>query len=161
MFIIYTVSMKGLTIKWHILQYDWSVRPIFITAFSYKNTLRYFSKFRRKSNVCAIRYDWLISLYIFILFVRNTSFSIIKNSCVGEDLSNLPFFLLKNCNKSLWKKILLVSFHSWPSPLVRVPPYLTIFPSPTYFLLWPFISASPSTAAPFERKTVSNASNAL
>ena len=40
-----------------------------------------------------IQYDWLIAIYNFILLVRNASFLIIKNSCVREELSDVPFFL--------------------------------------------------------------------
>ena len=84
--------MKSLTNKWHILKYDWSVRLIIKTTFSCKNVLRYFSHVGRMSNVCIIRYDWLIALYIFILLVHNASFKFL-NSCVREELSDLPFFL--------------------------------------------------------------------
>ena len=42
--------------------------------------------------MCIIQYYWLISLYLFIPLVRNGSSLIIKNSCVREELSNLPFF---------------------------------------------------------------------
>ena len=57
------------------------------------NFLRYFGKVLRKWNVCTIRYDWLIALHIFISLVRNTSFLIIKNSGVREELSDVVFFL--------------------------------------------------------------------
>ena len=49
-----TVWMRSLTIKWHILQSDWSVRPITTTAFLCNFFLIYFGKIRHKSNVCII-----------------------------------------------------------------------------------------------------------
>ena len=55
--------------------------------------------------------------------VRNASFLIVKDSCVREELSDV--------NKSLRKNIFLVSSQLCTSPLVRVPPQLTLFPSPT------------------------------
>ena len=62
------------------------------TAFSCKNVLRYFGKFRQKPNVRIIQYDWLIVLYIFIPLVRIASFLIIKNSCVRKEITDLPSF---------------------------------------------------------------------
>ena len=85
--------MKSLTIKWHILESDWSVRPIIITAFLCKNVLRYFGKVQCKSNVCIILYDWLIALYLFISLVFNAGSLIIKNSGFREELSYLPCFI--------------------------------------------------------------------
>ena len=76
--------MKSLTIQWHILWSDWSVRPIIRTAFSCKNVLRYFGKVQRNSNVCIIRFDWLIALYLFIPLVCNASFLIEKKVCQGK-----------------------------------------------------------------------------
>ena len=118
------------------------IAQIIRTVDSFKNVLRYFCKVRRKANVCIIRYDWLIVLYLFISLVCNTSFLINKNSCVREELSDLPFFFRHNCNKSLWKNIFSVSSHSQPSPLVRAPPQLTLFPSPTTSRIFTFLSAS-------------------
>ena len=92
-----------------------------------KNVPRYFGKVQRKSNVCIIRFDWLISFYMFISLVSNTIFLIIKNSGVREELSYLPFFFRHNCNKSLWKNTFLVSLLSQPSPLVCAPPQLSLF----------------------------------
>ena len=92
--------------------------------------------------------------------VRNASFIIVKNSCVREELIDPPFFFRHNFNISLRKNIFLVSSHSRPLPLVCAPPQLTLYPSPTTFRLCPFLSASPSTAAPFARYTISNAFNA-
>ena len=72
-----------------------------------KKVLRYFGKVRHQSNVRIIHYDWLILLYIFIPLVRIASFLIIKSSCVTEELTDVN------------------------SPLVRAPPQLTFFTSPT------------------------------
>ena len=47
---------------------------------------------QRKSNVCIIQYDWLIVLYIFFPLVRIASFFNIKNSCVREEITDLPSF---------------------------------------------------------------------
>ena len=49
----------------------------------------------------------------------------------GKNSVIFRFFYRHNCNKSLWKKIFLVSLHLCTSPLVRAPPQLTPFPSPT------------------------------
>ena len=54
----------------------------------FKIVLRYFGKVRRKSNVCIIRFDWLMALYLFTLLPRNASFIIVKNSGVREELSD-------------------------------------------------------------------------
>ena len=81
-----------MTIKWHILYSDCSVRPIIGTTFLCKNVPRYFGKFQRKSNVCIIQYDWVIALYIFILLVRNENFIIVKNIGVREELNDLSSF---------------------------------------------------------------------
>ena len=78
----------------------------------------------------------------------------------GKNSPIFRIFIRHNFNKSLWKSIFLANLHSQPSPLVRAPPYLTIFPLPTTFLLCPFLSESPSNAAPFSRYTISNAFNA-
>ena len=72
-----------------------------------KKFLRYFGNVRHKSNVRIIQYDWLIVLYIFISLVHIASFLIIKNSCFREELTDVN------------------------SPLVRAPPQLTLFTSPT------------------------------
>ena len=47
-----------------------------------------------------------------------------------------------------------------PLPLVRAPPQLTLFPSPTTFCLCSFLSVSPSNEAPFARYNISNAFSA-
>ena len=93
------------------------------TSNSFKIVLRYFGKVRRKSNVCIIRFDWLIALYLFTLLPRNESFLIIKSSGVREELSDV--------NKPLCKNIFLVSLRLCTSPLVRAPPQLTLFTSAT------------------------------
>ena len=101
-----------------------------------------------------------ITLY-FISLVQNSSFSIIKNSCVREELIDLPFFFRHNCNKSMWKNIFLVSLNSKTSPLVHSPPQLKLFPLPNSLLLCPFLYASPSSAALFVQKMISNTHKAL
>ena len=70
-----------------------------------------------------IIFYWLIALYIFTPLVCNASFLIVKISGVREELSDV--------NKSLCKKIFLVSSQLCTSPLVCVPPQLTLFTSPT------------------------------
>ena len=79
----------------------------------------------------------------------------------GKNSSIFRFFFRHNFNRSLCKNIFLVSSYSRPLPLVRAPPQLTLFPSPTTFRLCPFLSASPSTEAPFYRLTIYNAFNAI
>ena len=51
--------------------------------------------------MCIIKYDWLISLYLFIQLVRNVNVLIIKNSGVREELSDLPFFLQTQMQKNI------------------------------------------------------------
>ena len=51
---------------------------------SFKTVLRYFGKVQCKSNVCMVRFDWLIALYIFISLVRNASFLIVKTVVSGK-----------------------------------------------------------------------------
>ena len=55
--------------------------------------------------------------------VRNANFLIVKNSGVREEVSDV--------NKSLCKNIFFVSSRLCTSPLVRAPPQLTLFTSPT------------------------------
>ena len=62
--------------------------------------------------------------------VHNASFLIVKNSGVREEFSYHWFYFSHNCNKSLWKNILLVISHSCNSPLVCAPPQLPLFTSP-------------------------------
>ena len=88
--------------------------------------------------MCIIKYDWLIAIYIFISLVCNVSFLIIINSAVREELSYLPFFFRHNCNKSPRKNILLVIMHSCTSSLVRAPPQLPLYPSPTTCVVYDF-----------------------
>ena len=49
----------------------------------------------------------------------------------GKNSVIFRFFLRHNWNKSPCKNIFLVSYHVCTSPLVRAPPQLTRFPSPT------------------------------
>ena len=59
---------------------DKFVRP----SNSFKIIPIYFGKVRRKSNVCIIKFYWLIALYIFTLLPCNASFLIVKNSFSGK-----------------------------------------------------------------------------
>ena len=59
----------------------------------FKIILRYFGNVSCKSNVCILQFNWLICLYLFMSLVRSASFLIVKNSCVREELIDLPFFL--------------------------------------------------------------------
>ena len=43
--------------------------------------------------MCILRFNWLIGLYLFMSLVRNASFLIVKNSCVREELINIPYFI--------------------------------------------------------------------
>ena len=61
------------------------------------------------SNVCILRFDWLIGIYLFISLVRNASFLVVKKSGVREELSDVVFFFRHNFNISLCKNIFLVS----------------------------------------------------
>ena len=70
-----------------------------------------------------LRFNWLICLYLFISLVRNAIFRIVKKSGVREEVSDVK--------KSLYKHILFVSSRLCTSPLVRAPPQLTLFTSPT------------------------------
>ena len=88
----------------------------------------YFGKVRRKSNVCIIRYDWLIALYLFISLVRNASSLIVKNSGVREELSDLPFFLQTQLQQITVKEhifgefaIATLTFGSCTSPIDTFP----------------------------------------
>ena len=83
-----------------------------------------------------------------------------KNSCSREEISDLPFFFRHNCNKSLWKNLFLMSYNSGPSTLVRATFQLKLSPSPTSFLLCPFLPASLSNEATFARKMMPINSNA-
>ena len=89
---ITNVGMKRLTNKWHILKYDWSVRPIIRNEFLCRNVLRHFCQLRRTLNVYTIRYDWLIDLYLFIPLVCKTIFLIKKNSCIRDYVSSTQAF---------------------------------------------------------------------
>ena len=73
--------------------------------------------------MCITRFDCLIALYLFTLLPRNASILIVKNSCVREEV--------RDFNKSLRKNIFLVISRLCTSTLVRAPPQLTLFTSPT------------------------------
>ena len=73
--------------------------------------------------MCILLFDWLIALYIFISIISQREFSNRKNSGVREEVSDI--------NKSLCKNLLFVSSRLCTSPLVRAPPQLTLFTSPT------------------------------
>ena len=81
--------------------------------------------------MCIIQFNWLIALYIFISFVRNAIFLIIKTVVSGKNSVIFCFFFRHNSNKSLCKNIFLVSLHFFTSPLVHATPQLPLFPSAT------------------------------
>ena len=85
--------------------------------------------------MCIIRYGWLISLYLFISLVHYASFLSLKTVVSGKNSVIFHLFFRHNCNKSLWKNIFLVSFHSRTSPLFCAPPQLSLSPSPTTFVV--------------------------
>ena len=118
--------------------------------FKGKNVPRCFGKVRRKSNVCIIQYDWLIALYLFIPLVCIASFLIVKNSGVREELSDLPFFLWHNFKNHFERTyfwwVRNRDPHLW---LVHIPNWHFSLNLP--FFLCPFLSAIPSTSAPFSR----------
>ena len=74
-----TVQMKSMTINWHMLFTDWSVRPIIITSFR----AQIFGKFWCKSNVCIILYDLSIALYLYHQFPPQV-FHHKKQLCLGR-----------------------------------------------------------------------------
>ena len=63
-----------------------------------------------------------MTLYFYVISSQR-KFSNRKNSGVREEVSDV--------NKPLCKNILFVSSRLWTSPLVRAPPQLTLFTSPT------------------------------
>ena len=63
------------------------------TSNLFQNVPIYFCKVWRMSKLCILWFDWLLSLYIFTPLPRNTSFLIVKHSCVREELSDVVFFL--------------------------------------------------------------------
>ena len=69
--------------------------PIIRTTNSFKNVLRCFYKVRRKSNLCIIKFDWLIFIYLFTPLSSNVSFLIVKHGCVREELADVVFFIQK------------------------------------------------------------------
>ena len=104
-----TVWIKSLTNKWHILQSDWSVRPITRTAFQCKNVLRYFGKVQLKPNICILRFDWLIALYIFFLLVLNASLLIVKKVVSGKNSA-----MSKNhCERTSCGRVRSYAPHLW------------------------------------------------
>ena len=109
-----------------------------------------------------IKFDWLIVLYIFIALVRIASFLIVKNSGFREELTELPSFHKTQLQQITVKEHLFGEFALTTltfGPCISTSDHLTLSPLPTTFLLCPFLSASPSTAAPFSRYTISNAFN--
>ena len=73
--------------------------------------------------MCILRFDWLIGVYLFYLTSSQREFFNRKNSGIREEVSDVK--------KSLCKNILFVSSRLCTSPLVRAPPQLTLFTSPT------------------------------
>ena len=71
------------------------------TANSFQNVLRYFCNVRRKSNLCILRFDWLIALYIF---------TPLPPSCVREELSDVVFFLQTQLQQITVQEPLFVEF---------------------------------------------------
>ena len=51
----------------------------------------------------------------------------------GKNSVIFRFLFRHNCNKLMWKNVFLVSLHSCTSPLVRAPPQLPLYPSPTTY----------------------------
>ena len=66
-----------------------------------------------------------------------------------------------NFKKSLCKNIFLVILNLRPITLAHVPPQMKPYPSPKNLRLCPFLSASPSPAAPFAWQTVFKALNTI
>ena len=62
---------------------------IFRALNSFKIVLRYFGKVWRKLNFCILWFDGLRALYIFTPLPCNASFLIVKEICVGEELSDI------------------------------------------------------------------------
>ena len=80
--------------------------------------------------MCIIRFDWLIALYLFTPSPCNTSFLIVKNSGVREEVSDV--------NKSLCKKHIFGVF-----ALMHLTFALCTFPTDTlHFTYHPFNSPS-------------------
>ena len=111
---------------------------------SFKIGYRYFGKVWRKSNVCIIRFDWLIALYLFTLLHRNASFLIVKNSCVKEEVSDV--------NKSMCKNIFLVRSRLCTSPF-----FLCTSPTDTFpFTYHPFNGPGMCAVDNFQRLRFGN-----
>ena len=60
--------------------------------------------------MCIIRYDWLISLYLFISLFHIASFLIVKNSGVREELRDLLCFLMTKLQQITVKERLFGEF---------------------------------------------------
>ena len=75
----------------------------------FKIVLRNFGNIRRKSNVCIIWFDWVISLYLFISLVCNGSFLIVKTVVSGKKL-----VMSKNhCARTYCWKVCACAPHFW------------------------------------------------
>ena len=90
---------------------------------------------------------WLVNSTLFFYPISwQRGFFIIKTVASGKNSVIFGFFFRHNCNKSLWKNIFLVIFHSLTSPLVSAPPQLPLSPSPTTcavenFQRWIFVKS--------------------
>ena len=82
----------------------------FVTASNlFKIAPKYFGKVLRKSNVCILRFDWLIVLYIFMSLVCNVSFLIVKTIVLGKKsvmstnhCARTYFWWVSACEPHLW-----------------------------------------------------------
>ena len=73
--------------------------------------------------MCILRFDWLIALYLFMSLVRNASFPIVKTVVSGKK----SVISTNHCAKTFCWWV----FGCAPHLLVRAPPQLTRFTSPT------------------------------
>ena len=69
--------------------------------------------------MCILRFNWLIGLYLFLSLVCNTSFLIVKNSCVREEHIDLLFFLQTQIQQITVKEHIFGEFAL--APLTFVP----------------------------------------
>ena len=60
--------------------------------------------------MCIIIFYWLIIIYLFISLFCNTSFLIVNNSCVRDEMSNGVFFLQKKLQQITVQQHLYVEF---------------------------------------------------
>ena len=99
---------------------------------------------------------WLVNIspYFYTINLQRDFSNRKTQLCQGR--TQWWFFFQTQLQQVTVQEHFLVSFHSRPSTLVRAPPQMTLFPSPTTFHMCPFLSARPSTADPFARKTISN-----